>query len=93
MPYLLETGREEGDSAGGRITTGGHVQGGSFCALEEGSHTDLASSEEQLRPYRTVMKEGCTPMTTDESSVETVPLGREVGGYERKDVQRNTVDG
>ena len=39
------------------------------------------------------MKEGCTPMTTDGSGVETVPLGREVGGYERKDVQRNTVDG
>ena len=93
MPDLLKTGREEGDSAGGRVTVGGHVQGGSLCALEEGSHTDLAFSEEQLRPYRTVMKESCTPMTTDGSGVETVPLGRKVGGYERKDVQRDTVDG
>ena len=30
------------------------------------------------------MKEGCTPMTTNGSGVETVPLGREEGGYERK---------
>ena len=92
MPDLSKMGREEGNSAGGRITTGGHVQGGSFCALEEGSHTDLASSEEQLRPYGTVMKEGCTPMTTDGSGVETILLRREVNGDEREDVQRDAVD-
>jgi hypothetical protein len=38
------------------------------------------------------MKEGSAPMTTDGSGIETVPLGREVGGYERKDVQWNPVD-
>ena len=38
------------------------------------------------------MKEGCTPMTTDGSSVETIPLRREVNGDERKDVQRDAVD-
>ena len=46
MPDLSKTGRKEGDGAGGRIVTDGDVQGGSFCALEEGSHVDLASSEE-----------------------------------------------
>ena len=39
------------------------------------------------------MKECSAPMATDGSGLETVPLGREEGGYERKDVQRNTVDG
>ena len=39
------------------------------------------------------MKEGCTPVATDGSGVETVPLGREEGGYERKDIRRNTIDG
>ena len=46
MPDLLKMRREEGNSAGGRIATGGHIQGRSFCALEEGSHVGLAFSEE-----------------------------------------------
>ena len=46
MPDLSKMRREEGDSAGGRNMTGDHVQGGSFCALEEGFHVDLTFSEE-----------------------------------------------
>ena len=33
------------------------------------------------------------PMTTNETEAETVVLGREMGGDEGKDIQRDAVDG
>ena len=39
------------------------------------------------------MKEGSAPMAADESGVESVLLGREVGGDEGKNIERYAVDG
>jgi hypothetical protein len=40
-----------------------------------------------------MLKEDAAPMTAHESGLETVLLGREMGGDEREDIQRNAVDG
>ena len=40
-----------------------------------------------------MLEEGPTPMTAHESGVESVILGGEMGGDERKDIQRDTIDG
>ena len=39
-----------------------------------------------------MLKEGPAPVTAYAIGVQNIPLGIEMGGDERKDVQRNTVD-
>ena len=40
-----------------------------------------------------MLKEGSAPMTAYESGAEAILRGREVGGDEGKDIQRDAVDG
>jgi len=39
-----------------------------------------------------MLEEGSAPMAAHEACAETVSLGREIGGDEGKDVQRDAVD-
>ena len=40
-----------------------------------------------------MLNEGSAPMAADESCAESITLGREMGGDEREDIQRDAVDG
>ena len=72
---------------------GNDIQRGPSCAFEESRHVVLASAEEYLGPQCAVSKVRFAPITAHKACIETVLLGIEVGGNERKDLGRDMIDG
>ena len=77
----------------GNVLADEHVQRGSVRAFEKGFRVGLSFFEKHLGPQSAMLKEGSAPMAADEGGEESVLLGRQVGGDEGKNVERDAVDG